>query len=241
MTTPSGQESRYTSSVEDCDVKDRAKLAVGPATPGSLDAALAATGIPVVAIDLRSAPSSGAVADWLNTPQLMPSIGAVYSENSPGTYFASANLHSFDLIFFVNHTTAAHEIPKHPEIDFRGRTAAFSLSAISPNLPALPSVLLLSLLLSVDLALSGTRLNTGDSFKWKAAAHNKRHTNVHRPLTSHSPIGVQIPPSPPSLSREQNRQCEAGQAELTRGQKNGANQARTSASSKNSQARPAGV
>lgn len=27
MTTPSGQESRYTSSVEDCDVKDRAKLA----------------------------------------------------------------------------------------------------------------------------------------------------------------------------------------------------------------------
>ena len=27
MTTPSGQESRYTSSVEDCDVEDRAKLA----------------------------------------------------------------------------------------------------------------------------------------------------------------------------------------------------------------------
>jgi erythromycin esterase len=100
------------------------EFTVGPATPGSLDAALAATGIPIVAIDLRRAPSSGAVADWLNTPQLMRSIGAVYSENSPGAYFASANLHSFDLIFFVNHTTAAHEIPKHAEIDFRGRGTA---------------------------------------------------------------------------------------------------------------------
>lgn len=96
------------------------EFTVGPATPGSLDAALAATGIPIVAIDLRGAPSSGTVADWLNTPQLMRSIGAVYSENSPSAYFASLNLHSFDLIFFVNSTTAAREIPKHSEIEYRG-------------------------------------------------------------------------------------------------------------------------
>jgi hypothetical protein len=44
---------------------------------------------------------------------------------------------------------------------------------------------------------SGTRLNTGDSFKWKQRLENKRHTNTHLPLTSHSPIGVSIPPSPP--------------------------------------------
>src|SRR5882724_10380073 len=41
---------------------------------------------------------------------------------------------------------------------------------------------------------SGTRLNTGDSFKWKQRLENKRHTNTHLPLASHSPIGVSIPP-----------------------------------------------
>jgi erythromycin esterase len=96
------------------------EFTVGPATPGSLDAALEATGIPIFAIDLRRALSPGTVADWLNTPQLMRSIGAVYSENSPGAYFASTNLHSFDLIFFVDRTTAARKIPQQSEIDFRG-------------------------------------------------------------------------------------------------------------------------
>jgi hypothetical protein len=59
------------------------------------------------------------------------------------------------------------------------------------------SMLLLLLLLSVDLAPSGTRLNTGDSFKSKTDVDNKRHTNAHRPLTSPSPIGISILPSPP--------------------------------------------
>jgi erythromycin esterase len=95
------------------------EFTVGSATPGSLDAVLAATGLPIVAIDLRGAPSTGTVADWFNAPHLMRSIGAVYSENSPSAYFASTDLHSFDLIFFVNRTTAAREIPKHSEIDFR--------------------------------------------------------------------------------------------------------------------------
>jgi hypothetical protein len=44
---------------------------VGPAIPGSLDSALGAIGIPVFAIGLKGAPSAGAAADWLNTPQLM--------------------------------------------------------------------------------------------------------------------------------------------------------------------------
>ncbi len=60
-------------------------------------------------------------------------------------------------------------------------------------------MLLLLLLLSVDLAPSGTRLNTGDSFKSKTDVDNKRHTSAHQPLTSHSPMGVSIPPSPPVL------------------------------------------
>jgi erythromycin esterase len=96
------------------------KFTVGPAIPGSLDSTLAAIGIPVFAIDLRGAPSTGAAGDWLNAPQLMRSIGAVYSETPPGAFLTSVNLHSFDVIFFVNRTTAAHENPKHSEIEFRG-------------------------------------------------------------------------------------------------------------------------
>src|SRR2546429_4082782 len=47
--------------------------------------------------------------------------------------------------------------------------------------------------------VSGTCLNTGDSFKWKQRLENKRHTNTYLPLTSHSPIGVSIPRSPPDF------------------------------------------
>ena len=46
-------------------------------------------------------------------------------------------------------------------------------------------------------AALGTRKNTGDSVKSETAADNKRHTNAHRPFTSHSPTGSTIPPPPP--------------------------------------------
>jgi hypothetical protein len=46
---------------------------------------------------------------------------------------------------------------------------------------------------------SRNRLNTGDSFKSKTGVDNKRHTSAHQPLTSHSPMGVSIPPSPPDF------------------------------------------
>ena len=96
------------------------QFTVGPAIPGSLDAALAAAGIPLFAVDLRRAPSSGTVADWLNTPQPMRSIGAIYSESAPDAYFVPVTPHSFDVILFVRRTTAAHENPKFSEIEFRG-------------------------------------------------------------------------------------------------------------------------
>jgi len=96
------------------------EFTVGPAIPGSLDSTLAAIGIPVFAIDLGRAPFTGAVADWLNAPHLMRSVGALYSETPPDAFFAPMNLHSFDVIFFVSRTTAAHENPKYSEIEFRG-------------------------------------------------------------------------------------------------------------------------
>ena len=95
------------------------QFTVGPAIPGSLDAALAAAGIPLFAVDLRAAPSSGAVAEWLNTPQPMRSIGAIYSDSAPEAYFGLVSPHSFDVILFVKYTTAAHENPKYSEIEFR--------------------------------------------------------------------------------------------------------------------------
>ncbi len=95
------------------------QFTVGPAIPGSLDAALAAAGIPLFAVDLRGAPSSGAVAEWLNTPQPMRSIGAIYSDSAPEAYFGLVSPHSFDVILFVKYTTAAHENPKYSEIELR--------------------------------------------------------------------------------------------------------------------------
>ena len=47
---------------------------------------------------------------------------------------------------------------------------------------------------ATTLAPARTRLNTGDSFKSKTDVDNKRHTNAHQPLTSHSPTGITIPP-----------------------------------------------
>jgi erythromycin esterase len=93
---------------------------VGSAIPGSLDSALAAIGIPIFAIDFRSAPSTGPVADWLNAPQLMRSIGAVYGGNPPSAFFSPVNPHSFDVVFFVNRTTAARENTKPLEIELHG-------------------------------------------------------------------------------------------------------------------------
>ena len=48
---------------------------VGPAPAGFLDAALARTGLPLLALDLRSLPSKGAVAEWMASKPLQRSVG----------------------------------------------------------------------------------------------------------------------------------------------------------------------
>jgi erythromycin esterase len=83
---------------------------VPPAPAGSLDATLAASGIPLLALDLRAAPKTGPVAEWFQTAHATRSIGAVYPENSPYAMMANQVApEAFDVLLFVEKTTAARK------------------------------------------------------------------------------------------------------------------------------------
>lgn len=85
---------------------------VSAAPPDSLDATFAATGIPLFALDLRDAPKTGPVADWLSAPHKSRSIGAVYSEASGAQYLMDLTApQSYDAMLFVEKTTAARKNP----------------------------------------------------------------------------------------------------------------------------------
>jgi erythromycin esterase-like protein len=87
-------------------------FAVLPAPAGSLDATLAATGIPVFALDLRSTANIPSVAEWFRQPQQTRTIGAAYSEESGTKYFAALKAaECFDALMFVEQTTAARKNP----------------------------------------------------------------------------------------------------------------------------------
>ena len=81
---------------------------VAPAPEGTIDAALAATGIPIFALDLRALPKEGPVAAWF--AQLHPTrdVGAVFSDASaPKHWTSDSGPSAFDAILFVNTTAAA--------------------------------------------------------------------------------------------------------------------------------------
>jgi erythromycin esterase len=85
---------------------------VPPAPEGSLDAMLAAAGIPLLAIDLRLVPPSGRVGDWLRAARRTRSIGALFQEGPPDAYMMNLNApQSFDALLFVDKTTAARKNP----------------------------------------------------------------------------------------------------------------------------------
>lgn len=88
---------------------------VPPAPAGSLDATLAATGIPILGIDLRKAPAKGPVAEWLKASHQTRSIGAAFSEASASSYLMDQKvLESVDALLFVEKTTAARKNPPIP-------------------------------------------------------------------------------------------------------------------------------
>jgi erythromycin esterase-like protein len=85
---------------------------VPPAPLGSLDATLAASGIPLFALDLRLAPKSGPVAEWLKERHKTRSIGAMYPDGEPFALMADQVVpENFDAILFVEKTTAARKNP----------------------------------------------------------------------------------------------------------------------------------
>jgi erythromycin esterase-like protein len=91
------------------------EFTVPPAPAGSLDATLAASGIPLFALDLRAAPRTGPVADWLHAAHSTRSIGALYPEDSPFAFLANQVApEAFDALLFVEKTTAARGIQVEP-------------------------------------------------------------------------------------------------------------------------------
>ena len=90
---------------------------VGPAPPDTLDFALAETGLPLFAIDLRRASSNDAVHRWLGMAHRMRTIGAGYSGLLPASiYLPEVVPEEFDVIFFVKLTTPARRNPNLPKV-----------------------------------------------------------------------------------------------------------------------------
>ena len=85
---------------------------VPPAPPGSLDATLAATGIPLLALNVRDTPVDGTVGEWLRMRHVSRSVGAVFDETAAASSFLPTDLAStFDVLLFVAKTTRAR--PNH--------------------------------------------------------------------------------------------------------------------------------
>jgi erythromycin esterase len=90
------------------------EFTVLPLPKGSLDRTLASAGIPLFVLDLRDLPKRGPVAQWFAKPHDMRNIGGVYSENganAPDPIASTVWPEAFDVIVFVEKTTASHGNP----------------------------------------------------------------------------------------------------------------------------------
>jgi erythromycin esterase len=85
---------------------------VGPAPAGYVDAALASTGIPLYALDLTRVPTEGPVARWMASKPRQRMLGNVLAAPEYRTDFASDPRDNWDVIVFVESTTAARGNPR---------------------------------------------------------------------------------------------------------------------------------
>lgn len=85
---------------------------VPPAPGGTLDRALAATGIPLFAVDLRSVPDGSPAARWFAEAHKSRSIGSGFSDSLEPTQWSLGPAKSdFDVLLFVEKTSAARGNP----------------------------------------------------------------------------------------------------------------------------------
>ena len=83
---------------------------VPPTPPDAVDATLLSTGLPLFAVDLRSAPEDGAVGSYWHERRRMREVGSMYAEGR--VPLASVRVgEDFDGLMFVARTTAAHPTP----------------------------------------------------------------------------------------------------------------------------------
>lgn len=88
---------------------------VDPAPEGSFDAAMAAAGLPVAALDLRGIPAGGPVGKWFESPRATYDIGGGYGEDYdmsfPGLSDSQVLPARYDAVIFVERTEAARPNP----------------------------------------------------------------------------------------------------------------------------------
>jgi erythromycin esterase len=80
---------------------------VGPAPAGYVDAVMASTGIPLYALDLTGVSAEGPVARWMASKPRQRMLGNVLAAPEYRTDFASDPRDNWDVIVFVESTTAA--------------------------------------------------------------------------------------------------------------------------------------
>ena len=87
-------------------------FAARPAPVDTLDGALTSTGLPLFVVDLRRAPKTGPVAEWLMQEHGSRNIGSTYSAELERNYQLPIRIAgSFDLLLFVERTSAAVPVP----------------------------------------------------------------------------------------------------------------------------------
>jgi erythromycin esterase len=97
---------------------------VGAAPAHFVDAALARTGLPLFALNLKAVPQNGPVAQWMASKPWQRAIGLSFSHgtvNAPPPpikpYQKSGDPRDrYDVLVFVESTTATHNIPRRAKV-----------------------------------------------------------------------------------------------------------------------------
>jgi erythromycin esterase len=97
---------------------------VPPAPEGYIDAALAATGLPLLALDLANIPPDGALAKWLAAKPSQRSIGAVFYGDHTNYSEVANPRDKYDILLFVERTTASRSNPRVSRVASEGGSNA---------------------------------------------------------------------------------------------------------------------